>query len=137
MAIAIVMLVACLQGCGDGSSTKFRQYYVQGERLYANHCSNCHQSDGSGLGRVYPPLNTSDYMEKHFAEVICLMRHGTRGELIVNGVQFNQPMPGVSSLSDLEVAQIATYIYNNWSHERGLVEVNDVSAILTECKGRE
>ncbi len=126
-------MILCVQSCGDGSSPKFRQYQVQGEQLYAKNCANCHQSDGSGLGRVYPPLNTSDYMENNFAEVICLMRHGISGELIVNGLQFNQPMRGIPTLSDLEIAQIATYIYNSWSHERGLIEVRDVSAILTEC----
>ncbi|HEY0742994.1 MAG TPA: cytochrome c, partial [Chryseosolibacter sp.] len=55
------------------------------------------------------------------------------GSLVVNGIEFNQPMPGVPTLSDLEVAQIATYIYNTWTHDRGIVEVKDVTAILQDC----
>ena len=121
--------------CGKNSSPKFKQYYVQGERLYAQHCSNCHQFDGSGLGRVYPPLDTSDYMQGNFEQVICLIRYGKSGSLIVNGKEYNQPMKGISSLSDLEIAQIATYIYNTWSHETGLVEVKDVSRLLNDCQG--
>ncbi len=124
----------CLHSCGKQSSPKFRQYYVQGEQLYTKHCSNCHQADGSGLGRVYPPLNTSDYMEQNFEDVLCLMRHGTSGEMIVNGLQFNQPMPGIPTLTDIEIAEIATYIYNSWSHERGIIEVKDVSAVLENCQ---
>jgi mono/diheme cytochrome c family protein len=73
-------------------------------------------------------------MEKNFDKVICLMRFGTRGELIVNGVQFNQPMPGVAALSDLEIAEISTYIYNTWEHARGLADVKKVSKILESCK---
>ena len=107
---------------------------MQGEQLYGTHCSNCHQKDGSGLGRIYPPLDTSDYMENNFEAVICLIRHGITGEVIVNGNQFNQAMPGVPTLSDLEVAEIATYIYNTWSHERGLIEVKDASQILRACE---
>lgn len=126
-------LLFMLSACGKGSSPKFRQYYVQGEKLYTQHCSNCHQADGSGLGRIYPPLNKSDYMEQHFEDVICLIRHGASGEMIVNGEQFNQAMPGIPTLTDLDVAQIATYIYNTWSHERGLVEVRDASRILQQC----
>lgn len=116
-----------------GFSPKFNQYYIQGEQLYRKHCSNCHQQDGSGLGRLYPPLNTSDYMENNFGEVICLIRHGKGGEMIVNGKQYNLQMPGIPTLSDLEIAEIATYIYNTWSHERGLMEVKDVSALLKDC----
>lgn len=122
-----------LAGCGKTSSPKFRQYYVQGERLYLTHCSNCHQADGSGLGRVYPPLDTSDYIDKHFTEVICLIRYGKTGELTVNGEQFNQPMQGIPALTDLEIAEIATYIYNTWTHGRGIVEVKEATKILSEC----
>jgi cytochrome c551 len=112
---------------------KFQQYYNQGELLFQKNCSNCHQKDGSGLGRLYPPLDTSDFMKKNFEDVICLIRYGKKGELIVNGVTFNQPMPGIPSLTDLEIAEIATYIYNSWSHQRGLVEVTEVSALQKNC----
>ena len=73
-------------------------------------------------------------MDKHFEEVICLIRFGKSGELFVNGKQFNQPMKGLPALSDLEIAEIATYIYNTWDHDRGLTEVKDISRILAECK---
>lgn len=127
----------CFLSCGKTTTPKFKQYYVHGEQLFQKHCSNCHQRDGSGLGRLYPPLNTSDFMENNFEEVLCLIRHGTSGELIVNGVQFNQPMPGVSLLSDLEIAEITTYIYNTWDHKRGIVEVKEVTGILESCRSAD
>jgi mono/diheme cytochrome c family protein len=133
-----LLCVACaLAGaCQRGSSAKFRQYYAQGEKLYLKHCSNCHQADGTGLGRVYPPVNDSDYMRGNLEAVICLIRFGKKGELIVNGKQYNQPMPGVSALSDLEIAEVATYIYNMDNQKRGLIEVKTVSAILNKCQSR-
>lgn len=131
--MALAFFSVSIWSCGKMSSPKFRQYYQQGEQLYLNHCSNCHQKDGTGLGRIYPPLNTSDYMDHHFEEVLCLIRHGRGGGLIVNGQEYNQPMPGIPTLSDLEVAEIATYIYNTWTHERGLIEVKAAAKILNEC----
>jgi mono/diheme cytochrome c family protein len=112
---------------------KFQQYYIQGETLYTKHCSNCHQADGTGLGRVYPPLNTSDYMDANFEEVICLMKYGKSGELVVNGVSFNQAMPGVFTLTDIEIAEIATYIYSKWGKQQREINVQQVSTILREC----
>lgn len=127
--------ISCGKKTGDGSSSvKFQQYYLQGQTLYLTHCSNCHQKNGTGLGRVYPPLNKSDYMENHFEEVICLMRNGKKGEIIVNGENYIQGMPGIPTLTDLEIAEIATYIYNTWDHSKGIVEVKEVSGILNSCK---
>lgn len=115
------------------ASTKHQQYYIQGERLYSQHCSNCHQKNGRGLGLVYPPLDTSDYLTNNFEEVLCLMRNGKEGEILVNGKNYNQKMSGIPSLTDLEIAEIATYVYNTWSNQRGIVEVKEVSAALSSC----
>src|SRR5262245_32961196 len=70
------VLLTCRKETGDpprDSSPKFTQYYNQGEQLYLKYCSNCHQKNGTGLGRVYPPLNTSDFMQHNVNEVICLI----------------------------------------------------------------
>jgi cytochrome c551 len=115
-------------------STKFQQYYAQGEQLYIKNCSNCHQKKGGGLGLLYPPLNPSDYMDEHVAEVICLMKYGKEGEITVNGKKFNKPMKGNYSLTELEVAEIATYIYNTWGHEQGLIEIKQVNEALKKCQ---
>jgi cytochrome c551 len=118
----------------NDSSVKFQQYYIQGQQLYTRHCSNCHQESGIGLGLVYPPLATSDFMENNLNEVICLIKHGKKGEIIVNGKSYVQGMPGVPTLTDLEIAEISTYIYNTWSHERGLIDVQQTSKALSNCK---
>ncbi len=126
--VVIVLIFSCSQ-----RDAKFQQYFVEGEQLYINHCSNCHQKNGKGLGLVYPPLVSADFMDKNFDEVICMMKKGRKGEMTVNGSVFNQPMPGVPSLTELEIAEIATYIYNNWGHERGIVEIKTVSQSLQPC----
>lgn len=130
-----VFLLACSSSDKktNDSSPKFQQYYNQGELLYQKNCSNCHQKNGSGLGKLYPPLDSSDFMQKNFEDVICLIRYGKKGELVVNGVTFNQPMPGIPTLTDLEIAEIATYIYNSWSNNRGIIEVTEVSSLQKNC----
>ena len=106
---------------------------MEGEQLYKQHCSNCHQPDGGGLRRVYPPIAGSDFMQSNFNRVICGMKYGMEGEVVVNGVQYNQSMPGVISLTELELAEIATYIYNKWGNHRGIVEVADIRPFLDSC----
>jgi cytochrome c551 len=121
------------EGSPNNSSAKFQQYYVQGKQLYLKHCSNCHQQSGVGLGRVYPPLDSSDFIDTKFSKVLCIIRNGREGELIVNGVSFNQKMPSNRTLTDLEIAEIATYIYNSWSRSKGLLDVQYVTSVLDSC----
>jgi mono/diheme cytochrome c family protein len=106
---------------------------VQGEQLYLKNCSNCHQTNGTGLGLLYPPLDKSDFLQNNFEDVICILKNGQKGEILVNGKSFNKEMPGSPSLTDLEIAEIATFVYNSWSNERGIIEVGDVSKILSIC----
>lgn len=133
LCVAVTLLISC-NSKQHKDYVEFRQYYVKGEQLYQRHCSNCHQTDGSGLRSLYPPLDSSDFMVNNFHQVICLIRNGKSGEMIVNGKSFNQTMPANQSLSDIEIAQIATYIYNTWSHEHGLIEVREASSILSSCE---
>jgi mono/diheme cytochrome c family protein len=106
---------------------------VQGQTLYEKNCSNCHQKNGTGLGRVYPPLASSDYLSSNFEKSLCIMKYGTQGEIIVNGKNFNKAMPGIPSLTELEIAEIATYIGNSWGQEKGLVDVTKASEIMSKC----
>lgn len=128
--IAVYCLLAsrCTQ-----QDPKFQQYFVEGEQLYLKQCSNCHQKNGKGLGLVYPPLAPSDFMDHHLDEVICMIKKGRKGAMTVNGAMYNQPMPGVPSLTELEIAEISTYIYNSWGHKLGLVELKEVSQSLQNC----
>ena len=128
----LLLTAACTSRSGGDSSPKFNQYYVKGEQLFIQHCSNCHQENGKGLGLLYPPLDTSDFMQKNLEDVVCLIKNGKEGILVVNGKSFNGKMPALT-ISDLEIAQITTYIYNTWSHQRGLLDVKLVSDILNSC----
>lgn len=138
--ILIFTLTVSLLSCSskpesksDTNSIKFKQYYIQGEQLFVEYCSNCHQKNGKGLGLLYPPVDQSDFMDKNFEQVICLVRNGIKGEIVVNGKSFNKEMPPIPGLTDLEIAEIATYLYNTWGRDRGIVEVKDASKILNAC----
>ncbi len=145
-AYAIITIIAFLQACERAPSdsarfdhldqrTKIRlmQYLSEGKRLYGLYCANCHQPDGSGLARLYPPLKNSDYMLLNRDKVICGMRYGQQGEIVVNGVVFNQPMPANLSITDLELAEIATYIYTVFGDTVQIVTINEVRLIMESC----
>ncbi len=113
---------------------RLRQYLGEGKRLYDLHCANCHQLDGKGLARLYPPLKNSDYLMANRADVICGMRYGQKGEIKVNGVVFNMEMPPIPTLVDLEIAEIATYIYTEFADSVQIVTLHEVGEIMQMCQ---
>ena len=113
---------------------KLQQYKVQGEELYRRYCSNCHQLNGKGLGLLYPPLDVSDFIDSNRNSVICIIKNGIQGELIVNGKSFNQPMKGIPQFTDLEIAEVTTFLYNNWGRNKGIVEVTEVTSVIQKCR---
>lgn len=128
-AVPIALGITCSPG-----DARFKQYFVEGEQLYLKKCSNCHQADGRGLRKVYPPVAGSDFLKDNFGRVVCGMKFGMDGEMMVNGVPFQQLMPGDITLTELEIAEIATYVYNAWGEGRGLVDAKDVGPMLDSCR---
>lgn len=130
-----ILLAGCnpnKNGYERSESIKFDQYMYQGQQLYSTHCLNCHQKDGSGLGKLIPPLNTS-FVSANKGLVICGIKNGIEGPISVNGVVYNHLMPGNSRLTPLEIAEIMTYISNTWGNEYGMVTIQQVKDELKTC----
>ena len=140
-----LLLVGCNGGSTDGEDRiydgmdsktrmKMTQYMRAGKKLYIQHCSNCHQPDGTGFGALYPPLATADYLMKDPKAAACIIKNGQNGEIYVNGVQYNQAMPPHKELTNLEIAEIVTYISNSWGNVSGLHSAGEIEKTLQNCQ---
>lgn len=134
--LLIIFLFSVITGCERAKKTaKRNQYIVQGMQLYRQHCANCHQVDGTGLARLIPPLKDSDYLKEMGPGVLaCQIKYGLEGEIVVNGITFNQAMPGIPDLTPLEIAEIVTYVKNTWGGENELFDVKQTERALEECE---
>lgn len=131
-AVKIFLVSATLHltlSCQTDEEIKRQKYITEGILLYRTHCANCHQTDGKGLQALYPPIAGSDYLAKKDS-VIHLIRYGQQGPILVNGKRYNRPMPANKQLSDLEIAEIATYIYHQWGNEKTITSVADVKTVF-------
>lgn len=137
-ALALLTFSSCIKSNKEKESTqaeavKLEQYLVSGKRLYMTYCSNCHKEEGDGLAKLYPPLYPSNYVEVNFDKTVCIIRNGMQGEIEVNGITYNQVMPPLPQLTDLEIAEITNFIYNSWGRERGFIPLDSVSNVLNNC----
>jgi cytochrome c551 len=136
--IILIFLSSCLsRNNGDESGitdkTKYDQYMVLGKNLFQENCGNCHQDDGSGLRRLYPPLQNSDFLQKDLTEILCVIRYGKKDSITVNGVTFDQGMPDNPELTNLDIAAISTYVMSNFGKKPVLIEPDDIQALSGKC----
>ena len=89
----------------------------KGKAIYASSCLACHQATGAGIPSVFPPLAKSDYLNADVHKAIGAVKFGLSGEVTVNGTKYNSVMPP-QNLSDEDVANVLTYIYNNWGNNK-------------------
>lgn len=106
---------------------------ANGERLYAVHCSACHQANGQGLAGAFPPLAESSYLADGPALAIDAVLNGLSGPITVNGKDYNAVMPNLSYLSDSDVADVVTFIMNSWNNPGGDVS----SGVVAAARGGE
>lgn len=85
----------------------------EGQQVYSQVCSSCHQPGGTGISGQFPPLldnpNVDD--DAYVAEVID---KGRQGEIVVAGETYDGVMPSFSTLTDDEVAAITAFIQNDF-----------------------
>ena len=87
-----------------------------GRRIFTSICAACHQPSGTGIPNVFPPLAGSDLLNADKTRAIDIVLNGLSGPVTVNGKTFNSAMPALG-LSDEDVANALTFVYNNWNNK--------------------
>lgn len=88
-----------------------------GKQIYSQTCFACHQGEGQGIVSAFPPLANSDYLNADVDRAIDIVLNGTSGEMTVNGEKYNSVMTA-QNLTDEEVANVLTFIYNSWGNNK-------------------
>lgn len=99
---------------------------VQGKAIYTSTCQACHQADGKGIEKAFPPLAKSDYFAENKANLYKTIKHGLSGKITVNGKTYDGIMPK-QSLSDAQIAAVAVYVLNNFGNSGGEVTPVEVT----------
>lgn len=95
-------------------------------KLYNTYCAACHQNDGKGDGNRFPPLGGTDWVTGDKIKLLNTLLKGLNGEIIVNDKPYNGLMPAHNFLKDEEVANILTYIRQNFGNTASAVSVEEV-----------
>jgi mono/diheme cytochrome c family protein/glucose/arabinose dehydrogenase len=109
---------------------KQQKRFDKGRERYLTLCVACHQLSGQGLAGLAPPLAASEWVEGSEQRLARIVLHGVRGEISAAGVVFNVEMPPLGgALDDTAIAEILTYVRNEWGNRAEPVEDSTVKAI--------
>ena len=112
----------------DIPAKSFEEKMKFGKQIYGQTCIACHQAEGQGIANAFPPLAKSDYLNANVDRAIEAVLYGLSGEIKVNGVTYNSIMTK-QMISQEEVANVMTYVYNSWGNNKTVVTPEMVNKV--------
>ena len=119
MGVSVGLALLLLAGCAIDTTRPLNPEEVirEGETLYVENCSGCHQSDGRGWAHLYPNLAGNPIVTLHDVEPMVVT--------VLNG---QGSMPAFRTrLSSEEIAAILSYIRNSWGNEAPAITAKHVN----------
>ena len=107
-----------------------------GAQIFSSTCAACHQAQGEGT-QMYPPLAGSEWVNGAESRLVRIITYGLNGDVEVQGQVYNGAMPAWgSTLSDEEIAAVATYIRSSFGNQSPPVTTATVAKIRAANAGR-
>ena len=117
----------------DIPAKSFEEQMKFGKQVYGQTCIACHQAEGQGIPNAFPPLAKSDYLNADVDRAIEAVLFGLSGEITVNGEKYNSIMTA-QMISQEEVANVLTYVYNSWGNNKTVVTPEMVNKVKEKRK---
>jgi mono/diheme cytochrome c family protein len=99
-----------------------------GAQIYAHYCIACHEADGSGAPRIYPPLPRNALLQSaNPSSTLRVILDGAHTVTTPRAPNTGEMPAYAKQLSDQEVADVTNYIRNSWGNAAPLVTPDQVA----------
>lgn len=101
---------------------------ASGEKLYKSACIACHEADGSGAPRIYPPLpRNANLQSADASSALRIILDGAETVTTPRAPNKGSMPAYASKMSDQEIADVTNYIRNSWGNAAPLVTADEVA----------
>lgn len=112
-----------------------KQSVSDGQVVYQKYCLTCHQTDGSGVPNMNPPLTRTKWTLGAKTILIQQVLKGSHGTVEIDGDTFHNTMPPMGqTLTDQQVADVLTYVRNNFGNKASRVTAAEVKMVRAKTK---
>ncbi|MEO6917344.1 MAG: cytochrome c [Chitinophagaceae bacterium] len=102
---------------------------ARGSIVYTSYCLACHQADAGGVPNMNPPLTKTEYVLGDKKRLINIILNGLNEEVKINDETYSNPMPPHNFLTDEQIADVLTYVRNNFGNKASLVNKPEVAKL--------
>lgn len=121
----------------DEKNDVIRGKIISKSEIYNTYCVSCHQADGNGDGNRFPPIAGSEWVTGDPKRLILVMLQGLEGPVTVKGKKYNNVMPSHAFLNDDDIAEVLTYIRQNFGNDAEEIKPVDVYAIRKNLSNKD
>jgi mono/diheme cytochrome c family protein len=108
-----------------------------GKPVYLANCATCHQPNGGGVPGAFPPLAGSEWVTGSEERIVRIVLHGLQGPIKVAGNDYNNVMAPLGAvLKDEQIANVLSYIRQEWGNSAPEVLPETVAKVRTDTAGR-
>ena len=101
---------------------------ADGEKLYKGACIACHELDGSGAPRIYPPLpGNANLQSEDPASAIRIVLDGAESITTPRAPNKGSMPAYANKMSDQQIADVITYVRNAWGNAAPAVTAAEVA----------
>ena len=122
------------QTAAEESQEEIPAFMEAGKTVYTQNCLVCHQSTGSGVPGLNPPLKDTKYVLGEKNQLISIVLNGSNEGLVVKGSTFANAMPPFASLSNEDIANVTSYIRNSFGNKAEPITPEEVETVRTQTK---
>ncbi len=106
-----------------------KQALVHGQKVYETVCTVCHQPDGGGVPGMNPPLIKTEWVLGDKSRLIGIVLKGLKDKIEIDGESYENIMPANDYLTDQEIADVLTFVRNNFGNKASGIKPAEVKAI--------
>ena len=106
----------------------------RGKIVYQKNCLTCHQVNGGGVPKMNPPLINAAFVKGDKQKLIQWVLLGSVEKVPIDGKYYSNNMPAQATLKDGEIADVLTYIRNNFKNKASAITAADVKSTRAAIK---
>ena len=125
-AFPVLLIFLCGSVWSVPAQDELKASMERGKKVYESTCLACHQSNGSGVPGMNPPLKQTKWVTGEKAVLIDIVLKGMDEEIEVDGETYDNVMPPFAHLSDEQVADVLTYVRNSFGNKSSAITPQEV-----------
>jgi mono/diheme cytochrome c family protein len=116
------------------ASTIDKATMERGKKVYTKYCVSCHQVDGGGVPGLNPPLLQTAHVMGSKTKLIRIILKGMNTHEEIDGETYSNTMAPHNHLTDLQIADVLTYIRNSFGNKAVPIAPGDVKYVRARLK---